>query len=248
MSSWSEGYLANNGFRLHYYRTGGDKPPLVINHGATDDGLCWTRLAKDLEADYDLILPDARGHGRSTSGKGDYSAQARVEDLKCIIQELGIERPVIGGHSMGADTCLHFAASFPEMTRGIFLEDPPIVLPGEGIELGQQSNAADNIGRMMARTMLVYKLIPKFIGISLARKRYPSYPDEEIFPWIDSKKKVSFNFLNALSELAFDPGQAFESFKKASVPILLLTGDQEKMAIMSQKAAQEAVKKILELK
>ena len=43
MSKWIDGYVNVNGLKLHYYRTGGDLPPIVMNHGAGDDGLCWTR-------------------------------------------------------------------------------------------------------------------------------------------------------------------------------------------------------------
>jgi len=52
MKDWLEGDTTTNGIKIHYYRTGGDKPPVVINHGAGDDGLCWTRVAKALEKDY----------------------------------------------------------------------------------------------------------------------------------------------------------------------------------------------------
>ena len=40
---WRSGYVETNGIRLHYTRTGGDKPPLVLAHGVTDAGPCWTR-------------------------------------------------------------------------------------------------------------------------------------------------------------------------------------------------------------
>jgi pimeloyl-ACP methyl ester carboxylesterase len=81
MSEWFNGYVTTNGIKLHYYRTGGDKPQVVINHGAGDDGLCWTRIAMELERNYDVIVPDARGHGKSETGKGDYSSIHRVADL-----------------------------------------------------------------------------------------------------------------------------------------------------------------------
>jgi pimeloyl-ACP methyl ester carboxylesterase len=57
--------VLTNGIRIHYWRSGGNKPPLVLAHGSSDDGLCWTNLAKELEANFDIILPDARGHGLS---------------------------------------------------------------------------------------------------------------------------------------------------------------------------------------
>lgn len=60
MGEWLSGDVIANGIRIHYYRTGGDKPPLVLSHGATDNGLCWVRLTRALESEYDVIMPDAR--------------------------------------------------------------------------------------------------------------------------------------------------------------------------------------------
>ncbi len=112
------GDVEANGIRIHYYRTGGDGPPIVFNHGAMDDGLCWTRVVRELEGAYDCVMVDARGHGRSDSGQGDYSAAARAADLAGVIEALGLDRPIVGGHSMGADTAIHLAATRPDLVRG----------------------------------------------------------------------------------------------------------------------------------
>ena len=242
MENWSNGYINVNGIKLHYYRTGGNKAPVVINHGAGDDGLCWTRIAKVLEKDYDVILPDARGHGKSASGKGDYSTEARVADLVGLLQALNLDRPMIGGHSMGADTSLHFAAAYPDQVHGVFLEDPPIIMPGEILGDGQQTIKVEDIGKMMARFMLIFKLMPKFAGTRMARKNSPTYPDDEIVPWVNSKKRVSFNFLKTMSSQGMEMHDPFDAFKKVAAPILLFIGDREKMSIVSQAAAQEVLK------
>ena len=71
MRPWFDGYVDGNGILIHYYRTGGDKPQVILNHGAMDDGLCWTRVAIELEDDYDVIMIDARSHGLSGNGRGD---------------------------------------------------------------------------------------------------------------------------------------------------------------------------------
>lgn len=55
MSDWQSRTVEVNGLTLHYTRTGGDKPTVVLAHGFSDDGLCWTPVAKQLEADYDLV-------------------------------------------------------------------------------------------------------------------------------------------------------------------------------------------------
>jgi len=242
MSQWSDGYVMANGLRIHYYRTGGDKPPVVINHGAGDDGLCWTRIAKELEPDYDVILPDARGHGKSASGNGNYSTQQRVADLVELIAKLKLDHPVVGGHSLGADTSMHLAAKDKDLARGIFLEDPPIFIPGEKIGSGEQELKMEDGGKMMAKFMRIFKLMPKFIGVRMARKASPTYPDDEITPWVDAKKRLSFDFLKSLPTLEMDLSHPFEVFEQITVPVLLFIGDREKMSIVSVETAQEAAR------
>src|SRR5438034_938510 len=63
MANWQSGDVEANGIRLHYTRTGGSKPPLVLAHGVTDDGLCWTPVAEALAPDYDVIMVDERVTG-----------------------------------------------------------------------------------------------------------------------------------------------------------------------------------------
>jgi N-formylmaleamate deformylase len=240
MPRWSDGYVKSNGLRIHYYRTGGDKPKVIFNHGAGDDGLCWTHVVKELENDYDAILLDARGHGKSSSGKGDYSSAQRVEDLAGVIQALGLDRPVVGGHSMGADTAMNLAAVHPDMTRGIFLEDPPIVLPGEKWEMPDeqmQNMSMEDMGKMMQRFMLMFKLMPRFIAIRQASKFNPTYPQDELVPWLESKDRLSFDFLRSMSSMNMMARDPFEVFKKITVPVLLLIGDKKRMSIVSKECA-----------
>src|SRR5512147_134633 len=111
MANWTDGTISANGAQFHYTRTGdGTKPALVLAHGFSDNGMCWLPVARDLEADYDVILPDARGHGKSQRVQpGEWVNHA--SDLAGIIQALGLDRPVVGGHSMGGSTAGALAAS-----------------------------------------------------------------------------------------------------------------------------------------
>ena len=142
---------------------------------------------------------------------------------------------------MGAESSMHLASNYPDLTRGIFLEDPPIILPGEKLGSGDQSVKMEDIGKMMAKFMRMFKLMPKFIGIRLARKASPTYPDNEILPWINSKKRLSFDFLKSMATMEMDISDPFEVFRLITVPVLLFIGDREKMSIVSQEAAQKAV-------
>ena len=46
---WQEGNVDLAEIKIHYYRTGGDKPPLLVAHGFSDNGLCWRRLTENLQ-------------------------------------------------------------------------------------------------------------------------------------------------------------------------------------------------------
>ena len=67
----------------------------------------------------------------------------------------------------------------------------------------------------------------------MARKMSPTYPDDEIIPWVNSKKRISSDFLNSMNSMDFDIAAPFEVFKQIGVPVLLFIGDKEKMSIVS---------------
>jgi pimeloyl-ACP methyl ester carboxylesterase len=128
-AGWTDGYVMANGIRLHYWRTGGAKPALVMAHGSSDDALCWTNLAKEFTDRYDIIMFDARGHGLSDPPTAADPADVQVEDLAGLIKALKLEKPILMGHSMGSASVAHFAAKYPDVPRAVILEDPALVRP-----------------------------------------------------------------------------------------------------------------------
>ena len=132
-SNWSDGYILTNGIRMHYWRTGGaGKTPLVMAHGSSDDGLCWTNLAKELEANFDIVMIDARGHGLSDPPKPGDPVDVQADDLDGLIRELKLDHPIVMGHSMGSFAAAAFAAKYPDVPRAVVLEDPNLANRGIG--------------------------------------------------------------------------------------------------------------------
>ena len=123
-AGWTDGYVMANGIRIHYWRSGGNRPPMVMAHGSSDDGLCWTNLAKEIQDSYDIIMFDARGHGLSDPPTPSDPADVQVEDLAALIRALKLERPILMGHSMGSASVAQFAARYPDVPRAVILEDP----------------------------------------------------------------------------------------------------------------------------
>ncbi|MCB9077354.1 MAG: alpha/beta hydrolase [Anaerolineaceae bacterium] len=124
MISWITGSCEANGVQIHYRRTGGDKPPLLLLHGLLGNGACWTPLARALERDYDVVMPDARGHGRSSAPLHGYRYEDHAGDVIALIQRLELSAPILLGHSMGGMTAAVVASRAAPLIRGVVLADP----------------------------------------------------------------------------------------------------------------------------
>jgi pimeloyl-ACP methyl ester carboxylesterase len=180
---WSSGDVRANGVRLHWTRTGGDLPKVALVHGLTDDGLCWTSVAKELEGDCDLAMIDARGHGRSEAPPAGYDPMTMARDLLSACDALDFREPVLVGHSMGAVNSLVAAALRPDGVRGIFLEDPP------GLWARQRPAASKHAAEMRARIEGTAALSPDAMAVE-CHAGNPRWSDEEIERWVDGQRRV----------------------------------------------------------
>src|SRR5690348_9516694 len=124
MSRWTNGVCETNGIDVHFLRTGGAKPPLVMLHGLLGNGACWTPVARALEDDHDVVMPDARGHGHSSAPLSGYRYEDHAADVIGLIQALRLVSPIVLGHSMGGLTAALVASRLGEALRGVILVDP----------------------------------------------------------------------------------------------------------------------------
>jgi len=214
------GDVVADGTKLHYYRSGGEKPPLVCVHGITDDGLCWAPVAEALCGEFDVILVDMRGHGRSEAPEDGYTLEKMARELAGLIQALGLEKPVILGHSMGAIATLTLAGLFPELPSAILLEDPPAFWRSQ----------EDDFGRAQNRNSLedwIYSNKRKTWDDLLAelRTNNPTWSEAEVKPWIDSKHLFSLK-IAALVNPADLVSINFPSLvRRISCPALFISAD-----------------------
>jgi len=121
----------HDGLTLGYSVVGDDQPILFV-HGATATGeFEWGRLAADLATDYQCVLPDLRGHGRSEfRGSGDMG-QAICADLRHLVEHLGLDQPHIVGFSYGAEITLMVELSAPGTARSLVLVSPGTGRPSD---------------------------------------------------------------------------------------------------------------------
>ncbi len=126
---WSTAICATNRINMHYTRTGGNKPPVILLHGLIANGSCWTPVAQALEEEFDVIMPDARGHGKSSVPDDGYLYEDHANDVVGLIEALELSPPILIGHSMGGMTATLLAARKPSLLRGLILADPTFLNP-----------------------------------------------------------------------------------------------------------------------
>ncbi len=233
MTNWSSNNIDVNGINIHYRRSGGDKPALVMSHGLTDNSLCWIRLAQALEGAYDLIMPDARGHGLSDKPAQGYALADHTADLVGLIEALDLDKPALIGHSMGGAIVAAVAATQPQLTGCAILEDPPWFV--STTPASPESHRADYEAW---RSDLVAGQSRSIEEIAAAgRQENPDWDDIEFAAWAESKLQVSPDTMTYIITPQ-TPWQDLAS--RLTVPSLLISADPEAGAIVSPEVAQIA--------
>lgn len=118
-----EGFIFGNDIRLHYVEWGGTGPALVLVHGFAVSPHIFADLAALLQDDFRVVSYARRGHGQSDAPPGPYDNATLVEDLRLVLDSLGIAQAHLLGWSMGGNEITAFAGTYPERAlRLIYLE------------------------------------------------------------------------------------------------------------------------------
>jgi esterase len=105
-----------------YYRQLGQGKPLVILHGLFGFSDNWQTHAKKLAAYYEVTLVDLRNHGHS-GWSDEFSYALMVQDLHELLTDLGIQKPILLGHSMGGKLAMHFDQTYPNSIEKLLVVD-----------------------------------------------------------------------------------------------------------------------------
>ena len=224
MTNWTSAVWEANGIEIHYLRTGWPKPPVVLLHGLTGSGACWSPLARGLETEFDVVMPDARGHGDSSTPLTCYRYEDQAGDVIGLIQGLGLAAPVLLGHSMGGMTAAVVASQSAAALRGVILADPTFLSPERQREV-YESDAVEQQRRLLS--------LDKGDVLAQARARHPRRRPETIELVTEARMKTR---IQAFDVLTPPIPEYHELVKAISVPTLLVIGDN---GVVSLETARE---------
>ena len=207
--------------RFHYISWGAERTHLssmVLLHGITSSAWSWVRVGPALADRYRVYAIDMRGHGESPKpSRGAYTLRHTADDAAAFIEALGLERPVVIGHSWGGATAIVLASGAwtqrpaPDLSH-VILEDPAHTFDrGDSERIAYYTR---DIGRPAE------ELRPEIAASN------PGWTEADIEWKIDALQKLSREAVISVFEEANSDGDVLPLLAKIAAPALLMRADR----------------------
>jgi pimeloyl-ACP methyl ester carboxylesterase len=263
---WSDGFVYANGIRIHYYHAApaAGKPVMVMVHGVSDNGLCWTTLTWKLQETYDIYMLDTRGHGLSDPFTSSDNGDTLIKDVVEFVHGMKFEKPILMGHSMGAATVMRIGAEYPDLAKAIIMLDPGIGGRGpgasDGAGRGNSTPAATSatppppprpastdplpVSMFGTPDVLIKQNNYSFDDlVAKARRQTPKWDLVDCQYWALSKKQYHGSYTPETQQAMSGTMRTGDSLAKISVPSLILKADASPEMRKQQLAAAGVMQK-----
>jgi len=202
-----------NGIKIAYERLG-KGTPLVLLHGYPLDHHLWDDVLPLLEDTFDLIVPDLRGFGESTTVATPYSMSDFASDVAGLLDQLGIQKTAVAGHSMGGYVALAFAERYPERMNGLALVSSQVL--------------ADPPDRKEARYKTAAEVAEKGISgvVETMTSKFTSDPHWQAFARESMEKQQPAAYIGALKAMA-DRADSTGLLSTIKYPVVVIHGDAD---------------------
>ena len=202
-----------NGIQIAYERHG-KGTPLVLLHGYPLDHHLWDDVVPLLKETFDLIIPDLRGFGESTTVATPYGMNDFASDIAGLLDQLGIQKTALAGHSMGGYVALAFAERYPERLNGLALVSSQVL--------------ADPPDRKEARYKTAAEVAEKGISgvVETMTSKFTSDPHWQAFARESMEKQQPAAYIGALKAMA-DRADSSGLLATIKYPVVVIHGDAD---------------------
>jgi pimeloyl-ACP methyl ester carboxylesterase len=241
-------YLYTNNLRFHYlsWNQNAAGAPIVFLHGLASNARIWEMVAERLSAsNYPLYALDARGHGLTDKPDEGYDFTTFTDDLAAFIDACAIEKPLLVGHSWGAQVALRYTARFAlgrRAPRGIVLVDGGIG------QLDDQGATWEDTRQRLAPPPLAGMSLEEFThrlkqwtaswgpseqALSIILSNMEITPEETIYPRLTFERHMQI--LRAIWDF-----KTFDDFPRLRCPVLMIPASPSGSLSPSEQAHQSA--------
>ena len=205
-----------------YYHEVGTGTPLILLHGLTLSGLMWTPQIRELSKNYRVIIPDLRGHGKSSVPDHGYSFHNYATDIKNLFDYLNLQKAHFIGLSLGGAVATEFSVAFPDsvLSAIIISSMPPYFEPND----------------IWIQTLSKFRKVRDESGLNYAVENV--LLKEPLFGKINIGINDWMNLKNAINQFSGNPMDnnfsdredsvnMFQSLPALNIPFLIMTGEND---------------------
>jgi len=219
-------YYDNDGCQLHYEEYGKGAPVLLV-HGLGSSTRDWEYQIPELAAHYRVIALDIRGHGRSDKPRERYSIAGFAEDVRALIEHLGLDRVHLVGISMGGMIGFQLGVDHPELLKSLCIVNsgPEVKAksPLEYLEIAKRWGLSRLFSLETIAKVLGNLLFPKPEQAELRRKIEERWPQND--------KRAYLASLDAIIGWGVR-----ERLARITCPTLVITADHDYTPIAQKEA------------
>jgi N-formylmaleamate deformylase len=217
-----------NGLALHVLDYPGEGRGVVVLPGITSPAITWDFVVRAIRGGRRFVVPDLRGRGLSEApDQGGYALGDYADDVAGLIRGLGLERPTLLGHSMGARIATTFAVRHPELRGPVIAVDPPLSGPGRAPYPITRESFLGQLEQAHAGTT-----------VEELRSHYPRWPDRELdlrTRWLVTCSEEAV----AESHRGFHEEDFFDDWPQVAAPVAFVYGGDSPM-VTAEGAAEAA--------
>lgn len=210
-----------------YYSVRGSGRPLVLLHPFPANHRFWDPCAPFLENRYQLILPDLRAHGDSSSGTGPATMAKHAQDLARLCDALEIGRAIFAGVSIGGYVLFEFWRQFQERVAGLVLANTRAGADSDDARLGRQKSIAEVEQRGPAP--FIENMLSKVLGETTRRGRLDRVEGARAM----TSRMTVRGIVASLQGLASRPDSA-TTLATIDVPTLVLAGEEDTLTPIAE--------------
>lgn len=217
-------YARNNGVNIYYEVEDGPEPAMVFVHGWTANMNFWREQRSYFSGRNKMVFIDTRGHGLSEKPleRELYTLDHFVSDLSRVVDEVGLDKFILVGHSFGSMISMKYCHDYPDMVAGL-------ILLGGGVKI----RASHRYGYPIA--LLLGKVAYTFSSRYVLNLSFSKNSPEELKKWgwkQAMEYSPSYAVLNVYRTLA--KIDLRETASKIKIPTLIIVGEEDRALPVSK--------------
>lgn len=203
-------------------RTGDpERLPLVLGHGVFYDSDLWTPVLAHL-GDRTVVTVDGPGHGGSDRPRRGWTLGDHVEALREVLDALGLDVSVVGGHSWGGMVALRLALAHPSRTAGLALVNTPLLATRGATRFGFRAQQA--ILRTTGSSAFYARQAAKAVNDAASLAAHPEVTDGFVARLTAQR---GADLADTLRAITLEPGDQIEALSGLAVPVAVVGGETD---------------------